>query len=179
MPWDHFHEIKITIAISLLQWIHFLSGFIPTPCPYYTARGPPSFFYNEMVTCWGNLHYSQIDKGVEFVGSFAWLCKGLNIIYRYITVGNSKANGQVERTIWILRNCIQHGLMKEPTSFWIKPLGLSTVASTYKSMIDDGYCAISIGYWLSAATTKLGHYRDYPCYLTSPPQTRKKLTSLK
>ena len=75
------------------------------------------FLYNDLVACWGKPHYVQTDNGTKFVGSFAWLCKGLGIVHHHITVGNSKANGQVERTIRMLKDCIQRGLPKAPTTF--------------------------------------------------------------
>ena len=45
-------------------------------------------------------------QGAEFVGSFAWLYKGLGIVYHHITIGNSKANGQVEWMIRMLKDFI-------------------------------------------------------------------------
>ena len=72
-----------------------------------------------------NQHYVQTDNGAEFVGSFAQLCKGLGIVHHHITIGNSKANGQVKRTIRTLKDCIRHGLTKMPTTFWTNHLALA------------------------------------------------------
>ena len=58
------------------------------------------FLYDDLVARWGKPHYVQTDNGAEFAGSFAQLCKGLGIIYHHITIGNSKANGQVK---WMIR----------------------------------------------------------------------------
>ena len=59
---------------------------------------------------------------LKFAGSFAWLCKGLGIVHHHITVGNSKANGQVERTIRTLKDCIRRSLTKMPATFWMNHL---------------------------------------------------------
>ena len=50
------------------------------------------FLYDDLVAQLGKPHYVQTDNGGEFVGSFARLCKRLDIVRHYITVGNSKAN---------------------------------------------------------------------------------------
>ena len=53
------------------------------------------FLYDDLVAHWGKPHYVQTYNGAEFVGSFARLCKGLGIVHHHITIGNSKANGQL------------------------------------------------------------------------------------
>ena len=68
---------------------------------------------------------SSINNGAKFVGRFAQFCKGLGIIHYFITIGNSKANGQVEQTIKMLKDCIWHGLTKVLTTFWTKHLALA------------------------------------------------------
>ena len=80
------------------------------------------FLYDNLVAHWGKPRYVQTNSGAEFIGSFAWLCKGLGIIHHCITVGNSKANGEVERTIRTLKDCIWHGLTKAPATFWMNHL---------------------------------------------------------
>ena len=49
----------------------------------------------------------------------------MGIIHHHTTVGNDKANGQVEWTIRMLKDCIWRGLTKEPTSFWMNHLALA------------------------------------------------------
>ena len=83
------------------------------------------FLYNDLVACWGKPCYVQTEKGAEFVGSFVRLCKGLGIVHHHITVGNSKANGQVKRTIRMLKDCIQRSLTKIPATFWTNHLALA------------------------------------------------------
>ena len=46
------------------------------------------------------------------------MCSALGIVHNRITVGNSKANGQVERTIRTLKETIRRGLTKDPATFW-------------------------------------------------------------
>ena len=87
------------------------------------------FLYNDLVAHWGKLHYIQTNNGAEFVGSFARLCKGLGIVHHHITIGNSKANGQVEWTIRTLKDCIlawpdqgAHNLLDKPFSLSATPI---------------------------------------------------------
>ena len=83
------------------------------------------FLYDDLVACWGKPQYVWTDNGAEFVGSFARLCKGLGIIHHHITVGNSKAKGQVKRMIRTLKDCIRRILTKMPTTFWTNHLVLA------------------------------------------------------
>ena len=80
------------------------------------------FLYDDLLARWGKPCYVQTDNGAEFAGSFAQLCKGLGIVHHHITVGNSKANGQVEWTIRTLKDCIRRSLTKTPTTFWTNHL---------------------------------------------------------
>ena len=64
------------------------------------------FLYNDVLNHWGKPHLIWIANKPEFAGSFAQLCKGLGIVQHHTTIGNRKANGQVERTIWKLKDYI-------------------------------------------------------------------------
>ena len=110
------------IFISSLPWIHSQSGWKSTPFPLCIVGGAAEFLYNDLVAHWGKLRYVRTDNGAEFLGSFARLCKGLGIVHHHITIGNSKANRQVERTIRTLKDCIQCGLTKTPATFWMNHL---------------------------------------------------------
>ena len=74
--------------------------------PFLHSWRAAKFLYNDLAARWGKPHYIWTDNSAEFVGSFAQLCKGLGIIHHHITVGNSKANRQVKRTIRMLKDCI-------------------------------------------------------------------------
>ena len=80
------------------------------------------FLYDDLVAHWGKPCYVWTNNSAEFAGSFAWLCKGLGIIHHHISIGNSKANGQVEWTIRMLKDCIWRGLTKTPATFWTNHL---------------------------------------------------------
>ena len=56
-------------------------------------------FLEDIMHRWGKLRYVQTDRGSEFKGSFAQLCKVLRVVHQKPTTGNSKGNGQVERVI--------------------------------------------------------------------------------
>ena len=74
--------------------------------------------YQEVLARWGKPRYVRTDNGPEYKGSFAWLCGGMGITHHHITPGNSKANGQVERTIRTIKEVIRRGLTESPDSFW-------------------------------------------------------------
>ena len=82
------------------------------------------FLYDDLVAHWGKPHYVWTDNGTEFVGSFAWLCKGLGIFHHHITIGNSRANGQVKWMTRMLKDYIRRGLTKMPATFWTNHLAL-------------------------------------------------------
>ena len=73
------------------------------------------FLYDDLVAHWSKPCYIQTDNDAKFVDSFAQLCKGLGI-YHHITVGNSKAKRQVERTIRKLKVL---GFALAYTLFWL------------------------------------------------------------
>ena len=119
---DHFHEMKMEICYLLIAMDPFSKWVEIHAMPSLHSWRAAEFLYDNLVARWGKPHYVRTDNGAEFAGSFAWLCKGLGIVHHHITVGNSKANGQVERTIRTLKDCIRHGLTKMPATFWTNHL---------------------------------------------------------
>ena len=59
----------------------------------------------------------QSDNGAEWDGAFALLMEQWATKHRHITVGNSKANGQVERTIRSIKTIIRKGLSIDNTAY--------------------------------------------------------------
>ena len=94
-----------------------------TPVPSLHSWRAADFLYDRIIVQWGKPMFIRTDNGAEFQGSFHRLCKALGIAHHRITVGNSKANGQVERTIRTLKEVIRRGLTKEPATFWSNHLG--------------------------------------------------------
>ena len=116
-PWDEDGNHYLLVAMDpFSKWVEIHA--VPSLHSWRAAE----FLYDDLVACWGKLRYIRTDNGSEFVGSFAWLCKSLGIVHHHITVGNSKANGQVERTIRTLKDCIRCGLTKMPATFWTNHL---------------------------------------------------------
>ena len=120
--WTIFHEMKdrnhylLTTMDLFSKWVEIHA--VPSLHSWRVAK----FLYDDLVARWGKLRYVQTDNGAEFAGSFTWLCKGLGIVHHHITVGNSKANGQVKRMIRALKDCIRHGLTKMRATFWTNHL---------------------------------------------------------
>ncbi len=89
-----------------------------TPTPSLHSWRAADFLYQRIVTTWGKPRYIRTDNGSEFQGSLHRLCQSLGIVHYKITVGNSKANGQAERTIRTLKETIRRGLTRDPRSYW-------------------------------------------------------------
>ena len=92
--------------------------------PFVYSWRVAKFLYNDVIACWAKLHYNHTDNGTRFAGSFAQLCKKLGIIHHCITAGNSKAYGQVQGIIQMLKDYIWNGL-NLPGSFWLNHLALA------------------------------------------------------
>ena len=121
---DHFHKTKMEIVICLVavdpfsKWVEIRA--VLSLHSWRVAK----FLYDDLVARWGKPHYIWTNNGAEFMGSFAWLCKGLGI-HHHSTIGNSKANGQVEWTIRMLKDCIWCSPTKTPTTFSTNYLALA------------------------------------------------------
>ena len=103
------------------------------------------------------------------MGSFAQLCKKLGIIHHHITVSNSKANGQVEQTIRIFKDCIQCGLTKEPTSSWMNYLALALLllCMTVSQMMGITPFLLATGYQLFLPSMAIPRLLSLPNQMTS------------
>jgi len=75
-------------------------------------------FLYDIIARWGKPKWVRTDNGAEYQGCFAKLCKGLAIAHHHITVGNSKANGQAERTIRLIKQVCRKGVTADPQTFW-------------------------------------------------------------
>ena len=71
------------------------------------------------------------DNGLEFAGSFEALCRSSGIVHRHITVGNSRANGQVERTIRTIKDIVRKCLSDHSDSFWSDHIPTALMAQRF------------------------------------------------
>ena len=141
-PWDGDGNCYLLVAVDpFSKWVE--THAVPLLHSWRAAK----FLYDDLVARWGKPHYVRIDNSAEFAGSFAWLCKGLGIIYHHITVSNSKANSQVEWMIRMLRGYIRLGLTKEPATFWMNHLAsaLLLLCITVSKMISVISFLLTIG----------------------------------
>ena len=100
-PQDEDGNCYLLVAMDLFsKWVE--THAIPSLHSWRAAE----FLYDDLVAHWGKPCYIQIDDSTNFAGSFTWLCKGLGIIHHHTTLGNSKANEQVEWMIRMLKDCI-------------------------------------------------------------------------
>ena len=70
-------------------------------------------FLYDIVSRWGKPRFVRTDNGSDYGASFEKLCKGLGIVHHKISIGNSKANGQVERIFRVIKTVIRKGLAED------------------------------------------------------------------
>ena len=117
LPWDEGRNCHLFVAIDpFCKWVETHA------VPLLHSWRAIELLYDNLYTQWGKPYYVWTDNGVEFVGNFGQLCKELSIVHHHTTVGNTKANGQVEWRIRTLKDCMQCGLMKEPAPLWMNHL---------------------------------------------------------
>ena len=103
LPWDYSRNSYLLISIDpFSKWVE--THAVPLLHSWRAVK----FLYDNLVAHWGKPRYIWTDNGTKFAGSFAWLCKGLGIMHHHTTIGNGKANRQVERIIRTLKDCIWH-----------------------------------------------------------------------
>ena len=119
---DLFHKTKTEIVISLSPWIHSQSGWKSAPCPLYTVGGRPSSYTMTWLPIGANHIMLGLTMALSLRAALHSCAKLLVSVHHHITIGNSKANGQVERTIRMLKDSIRCGLTKMPTTFWMNHL---------------------------------------------------------
>ena len=112
-PADEEGNSYLLVAIDpFSKWIEA----IPTPSLHSWRAA--NFLYQRIMTNWGNLRFIRTDDGSEFQGSLHCLCQSLGFEHHRITVGNNKANRQVEHAIKTLKETIRRGLTQDPHSYW-------------------------------------------------------------
>jgi transposase InsO family protein len=89
-----------------------------TPIQSKHAFRTASWLHRDILSRWGKPAWVRTDNGAEWQGVFELLLKDWNIGHNHISVGNSKANGLVERTIRTLKGIIRKGLTDDPDSYW-------------------------------------------------------------
>ena len=85
------------------------------------------FLYDDIISRWGKPQYVRTDNVKEFQKSFSRLCRALAIHHATISVGNSKGNGQAERTIRVIKEVIRRAMTKDPETYWsnhLPPAGM-------------------------------------------------------
>ena len=93
------------------KWVEVLP--VQTLHSWRTAE----FLYD--ICCrWGKPKGVRTDNGSEYSGSFSQLCSGLGIKHVRITVGNSKANGQIERVFRVIKEVVSKGMAADRLTYW-------------------------------------------------------------
>ena len=165
--WDKEGNHYLLVAMDLFsKWVDTLA--VPSLHSWRAAK----FLYDDLVASWGKPHYVQTDNCTEFAGSFTWLCEELGIIQHYLTVGNSKANTQVEQTIRTLKDCIQCDLKKEPASFWTNHLALALLLlyMTVSQMMDVALFLLAMGHQALLPSLAIPGLSSLPDQLTPDEQ---------
>lgn len=89
------------------------------------------FLWGDIICRWGKPAWIRTDNGTEFKGMFNEVCTSLGIKHRCITVLNSKANGQVERAIRVIKESIRKLMTQYPDSHWSDHLGTTIMAMRF------------------------------------------------
>ena len=102
------------------------------------------FLYEDIVGRWGTPRFVRTDNGSEFAGAFDRLCTALGVTHLRITPGNSKANGQVERTIQTMKEVIRRGLTGHPKSYWSDHLAAALLLLRHTASTSTGLAPITL-----------------------------------
>ena len=112
-PRDENDNVYLAVAVCThSKWVEAL------PIPSKHAFRMAQWFYNNVLARWGRPAFVRTDNGTEWKSEFATLLAQHGIRHLTITVGNSKANGQVERIIRVFKDIIRKLQGAHPTSFW-------------------------------------------------------------
>ena len=106
MQWVHSHRMKDGNHYHLFTMDPFSKWVETHVMPLLHSWRAAKFLYDDLVAHWRKPRYIHIHNSTVFASSFAQLYKELGIIHHHITIGNSKANGQVERMSRRLKNYI-------------------------------------------------------------------------
>ena len=87
-----------------------------------------TWFYNSICARFGKPSFIRTDNGTEWGGEFSILIKRLGIVHRHITVGNSKGNGMVERTIRSVKDTIRKFQAQFTDSYWSDSIPYALIA---------------------------------------------------
>ena len=97
------------------------------------------WFYSDIVARWGKPDWIRTDNGAEWAADFASLVQIMGIRHSKITVGNSKANGQVERTIRTIKDVIRRCSTMGPPHYWTDDLPAALIALRHATSAAHGY----------------------------------------
>lgn len=73
----------------------------------------------------------RTDNGREFAGIFSAMCAQFGIQHNRITVGNSKANGQAERGIRVIKEGIRKAMTLDQDTQWSDHVGSVLMAMRF------------------------------------------------
>ena len=112
-PRDENNNVYLAVAVCThSKWVEALP--IPSKHAFRTAQ----WFYTDILAHWGRPAFVRTDNGTEWKSEFSSLLAQHGIRHLTITVGNSKANGQVERIIRVFKDVIRKLQGAHSTSYW-------------------------------------------------------------
>jgi Integrase core domain len=127
------------VAVDVFsKWVEI--GKLPSKHAWRTAE----WVFSEIVCRWGKPSAIRMDNGSEWKGEFEALLKdGLGITFSWISIGNSRANGQAERMIRTLKDIIRREGVLE-AGFWSDALPLALTAMRMTSAESHGLPPFSV-----------------------------------
>ena len=112
-PQDENGMVYAMVAVDVFsKWVEI--GLLPSKRAMRTCE----WFYNEVICRWGKPTAIRLDNGAEWLGQFKTMMSNLGVTMTHSSVGNSRANGQAERTIRTLKDVVRRQMTAHPTSYW-------------------------------------------------------------
>jgi hypothetical protein len=122
-PPDQDGNRYLAVAVDVFtKWVE------ADPIPDKRAFTTAAWFYDAVVCRWGRPSFIRLDHGSEWEAEFRSQAQRLHLAVRQGTVGNSRANGQVERMIRTLKSVVRRYLGRQPTLFWSDVIPYALVA---------------------------------------------------
>lgn len=133
-PADEDGHTYLAVAVDCLsKWVE------ATPLKSKHAFRTAEWFFSEVVARWSKPDWVRTDHGTEWAGSFSKQLRMLGIKHLKNTVGNSKANGQAERTIRTLKDIMRREMAIEPDTYWSDHLPAALIALRHTAARSHGF----------------------------------------
>ena len=138
-PPDEEGNRYLIVAVDCLsKWVE------AAPLPSKHAFRCAEWLYREVFARWGKPDWVRTDNGAEWEGAFSELLQHWGVKHNKITVGNSKANGQVERTIRTIKDVLRKSMAADDDSYWSDHVAAALITLRHSLARSHGYPPFTI-----------------------------------